>query len=145
MKSIVILCLKSGADPPLWFPRIAWLEGIVTSGRQQRNATKLSAPLQWCHNEHDGISNHQPHNCLLNRLFKAQIKENIKALCHWPLWGEFTSDRWIPLTKGQLRGKCFHLMTSSCNAIWFLDPISSSNGLICVRFTGSIDLDIVWL
>ena len=27
---------------------------------------------------------------------------------------EFTGDRWIPRTKGQLRGKCFHLMTSSC-------------------------------
>ena len=23
-------------------------------------------------------------------------------------------DRWIPRTNGQLRGKCFHLMTSSC-------------------------------
>ena len=23
-------------------------------------------------------------------------------------------DRWIPRSKGQLRGKCFHLMTSSC-------------------------------
>ena len=32
---------------------------------------------------------------------------------HWHLWGEFTGDRWIPRTKGQLRGKCFHLMTSS--------------------------------
>ena len=27
---------------------------------------------------------------------------------------EFTGDRWIPRTDGQLRGKCFHLMTSSC-------------------------------
>ena len=35
-------------------------------------------PLQWHHNERDGISNHQPHDCLHNRLFKAQIKENIK-------------------------------------------------------------------
>ena len=26
---------------------------------------------------------------------------------------EFTWDRWIPRTNGQLRGKCFHLMTSS--------------------------------
>ena len=33
---------------------------------------------------------------------------------HWPLWGEFTGDRWIPRTKDQKRGKCFHLMTSSC-------------------------------
>ena len=44
--------------------------------------------LQWCHNERDGIWNYQPHDCLLNHLFKALIKENIKALCHWPLWGE---------------------------------------------------------
>ena len=44
----------------------------------------------------------------------SQMKENIKALCHWPLWGGSTSHRWIPLTKGQWREKCFHLMTSSC-------------------------------
>ena len=54
--------------------------------------------LQWRHNEHDGVSNHQPHGCLLNRLFRRR-------------------NRWIPRTKGQLRGKCFHLMTSSC--VWF--------------------------
>ena len=27
--------------------------------------------LQGRHNERDGVSNHQPHDCLLNRLFKA--------------------------------------------------------------------------
>ena len=27
--------------------------------------------------------------------------ENIKAPRHWPFWGEFTGDRWIPRTKGQ--------------------------------------------
>ena len=32
---------------------------------------------------------------------QAQIKENIKAPLHWPLWGKFTGDRWIPHTKGQ--------------------------------------------
>ena len=50
-------------------------------------------PLQWRHSGHDGISNHQPHDCLLNRLFKTQIKENIKAPSYWPLYGEFTGDR----------------------------------------------------
>ena len=45
---------------------------------------------------------------------QAQIKENIKAPPHWSLCGEFTGNRWIPRTKGQWRGKCFHLMTSSC-------------------------------
>ena len=49
-------------------------------------------------------------------LTQAQIKENIKAPCHWPLWGEFTGHRWIP-TKDQQRGKCFHLMRSSCGIV----------------------------
>ena len=31
------------------------------------------------------------------------------------VWG-IHRDRWIPRTKGQLRGKCFHLMTSSCDS-----------------------------
>ena len=44
---------------------------------------------------------------------QAQIKENIKAPRHWPLWREFTGDRLSPRTKDQQRGKCFHLMTSS--------------------------------
>ena len=43
-------------------------------------------------------------------------QRNIKAPRHWPFCGEFTGDRWIPRTNGQLRGKCFHLMTSS----WFI-------------------------
>ena len=34
---------------------------------------------------------------------------------HWPLCGEFTADRRIPHRNGQERGKCLHLMTSSCH------------------------------
>ena len=45
-------------------------------------------------------------------VYPGADKKN-KALRHWPLWGEFTGDRWIPRTKGQWRGKSFHLMTSS--------------------------------
>ena len=46
-------------------------------------------------------------------------QKKIKATRHWPLCGEFTGDRGIPRTNGQLRGKCFHLMTSSC-PMWFI-------------------------
>ena len=28
-------------------------------------------------------------------VYSGQIKENIKAPLNWPLWGEFTGDRWI--------------------------------------------------
>ena len=36
----------------------------------------LTVSLQWCHNEHDGVSNHQPHGCLLNRLFRRSSKKH---------------------------------------------------------------------
>ena len=51
--------------------------------------------LLWRHNEHDSISNHQPHDCLLNRLFRRRSKETSKArvtgLCagNSPETGEF--------------------------------------------------------
>ena len=56
-------------------------------------------PLNWRHNGRDGVSNHQPRDCL--PFIHAQIKENTKAPCHWPLCGEFTGDRYIPRIKGQ--------------------------------------------
>ena len=34
--------------------------------------------LQWRHNERDGVSNHQPHDCLLNRLFRRRSKKTSK-------------------------------------------------------------------
>ena len=39
------------------------------------------------------------------------------------VWG-IHRDWWIPRTKGQLRGKCFHLMTSSCLVIVHLMSFS---------------------
>ena len=57
-------------------------------------------------------------------LVLSQIKENIKALRHCPLCREFTGHRWIFRTKGQLRGKCFHLRTSSCVGSVLLISIS---------------------
>ena len=34
--------------------------------------------LLWRHNGHDGVSNHQPHDCLLNRLFWCRSKKTPK-------------------------------------------------------------------
>ena len=34
--------------------------------------------LGWRHNGHDGVSNHQPHHCLLNRLFGCRSKKTSK-------------------------------------------------------------------
>ena len=51
--------------------------------------------LQWRHNGHDSVSNHQPHDCLLNRLFRRRSKKTSKlrvtGLCveNSPGTGEF--------------------------------------------------------
>ena len=34
--------------------------------------------LQWRHNGRDGVSNHQPHHCLLNRLIRRRSKKTSK-------------------------------------------------------------------
>ena len=34
--------------------------------------------LPWRHNDSDGVSNHQPHDCLLNRLFRRRSKKTSK-------------------------------------------------------------------
>ena len=34
--------------------------------------------LRWRHNGRDGVSNHQPHDCLLNRLFRRRSKKTWK-------------------------------------------------------------------
>ena len=40
-------------------------------------------------------------------------------------------DRWIPRTKDQLRGKCFHFMTSS----WFPPPMPVAGVIVRVKWT----------
>ena len=35
-------------------------------------------PLRWRHNERNGVSNHQPHDCLLNFLFRRRSKKTSK-------------------------------------------------------------------
>ena len=51
----------------------------------------------WRHNEHDGVSNHQHHDCLLNRLFRRRSKKisnlRVIGLCagNSPVTGEFSA------------------------------------------------------
>ena len=51
--------------------------------------------LLWRHNGDDSISNHQPHRCLLNRLFRRRSKKTSKlrvtGLCphKWPVTRNF--------------------------------------------------------
>ena len=58
-------------------------------------------PLQWCHNERDGISNHRHLYCLLSHFFKCSSKKTSKlrvtGLCEGnpPVTGGQDSDQFI--------------------------------------------------
>ena len=57
--------------------------------------SSVTRPLQWRHNWCDSVSNHQPHDCLLNCLFRRRWKKTLKlrvtGLCmgNSPVTGEF--------------------------------------------------------
>ena len=57
--------------------------------------SRVKLSLQWRHNERDSVSNHQPHDCLVNRLFRRRSEKTSKlrvtGLCvgNSPGIGEF--------------------------------------------------------
>ena len=71
--------------------------------------------LLWRHTGHDGVSNHQPHDCFLNRLVRRRSKKESKLRVTGLFCGEFTGPRnsEFPAQMGPVTRKSFHLMTSS--------------------------------
>ena len=63
------------------------------------NGENVSISLHWCHNGRDSISNHQPHDCFLNRLFRHRSKKISKLRVttlfagNSPVTGEFPAQR----------------------------------------------------
>ena len=63
----------------------------------------LKVSLHWRHYDHDGVANHQPHGCLLNRLFRRRSKKTSKrrvtGLCVGNSPGAVNSPRKGPVTR----------------------------------------------
>ena len=84
------LCIESG-------PSTSFETYIKAYG--PRTCQPYSHTLQWRHGERDGVSNHQPHDCLLNRLFRRRSKKTSKlsdtGLCdgNSPVTGEFLAQK----------------------------------------------------
>ena len=53
----------------------------------------MNSSLQWRHNWCDGVSNHQPHDCVLNRLFRHRSKLRVtgRYVGNSPVTGEFST------------------------------------------------------
>ena len=96
------LCKKS---------RHRWFETLLCSSWCHCNVNWLTwkavsiccDPLKWRHNEHDGVFNHQPYDCLLNRLFRRRSKRTSKlrvtGLCAGKLPGPVNSPHKGPATR----------------------------------------------
>ena len=83
---------------------LVWL--IFVSKRVPGSIHRVSQivlTLQWRHNGRDSVSNHQPHDCFLNRLFRHRSKKTSKlrvtGLCagNSPEAGEFPAQ--MPVTR----------------------------------------------
>ena len=80
----------------LWLKSIGSKEQYCGEYFHVKMSPYTSIPsLQWRHNGRDSVSNHQPHDCLLNRLFRRRLKKTSKlrvtGLCvgNPPGTGEF--------------------------------------------------------
>ena len=74
----------------------------------QRRLLSQDVSLTWvslhrCHNDRDGVSNHQPHSCLLNRLFRRRSKKTstlrVTGLCAGNSPGPVNSPHKGPVTR----------------------------------------------
>ena len=76
-----------------------WIDPEDTELIEAYMAVKQVSSLQWRHNELDGVSDHQPHDCLLNRLFGRRSKKTsnlrVTGLCagNSPGTGEFPAQK----------------------------------------------------
>ena len=99
--------------------------------------TKPTLSLRWRHNGRDSVSNHQPHDCLLNRLFRLRSKKTSKlrvtGLCagNSPGTSEFPAQMasyaenvsiwWRHHVIKMLRGQeCLGVDTADRDVIWQL-------------------------
>ena len=75
----------------------------LSSSSSSTSTQFWGCPLRWRHNEHDGVSNHQPHGCLLNRLFRRRSKKTsnprVTGLCVGNSPGPVNSPHKGPVTR----------------------------------------------
>ena len=89
---------------------------------QIKSHQKLS--LLWRHNGRNDVSNHQPHDCLLNRLFGRRLKKistlRVTDLCvgNSPVTGEFPAQMAINAEPVSILWHHHEIWNCLCGSIW---------------------------
>ena len=87
-ESTAVQAMACCCQAPSYYPSLHWPSSMSPYDSYWATA------LQWCHNEPDGVSDHQPHDCLLNRYSGADHRKHqssvslafVRGIHRWP-WG----------------------------------------------------------
>ena len=71
-------CNVDNISNPNVFSSLIWIYAILAVLFLQCYIRIQLTTLHWRHNDHGGVSNHQIHGCLLNRLFRHRSKKASK-------------------------------------------------------------------
>ena len=114
----------------------------ITSGFDFWQCTKVTSykntrTLQWRHDGHDGVSNHQPHDCLLSRLFRSRSKKTSELR----VTGLYVGN-------SQVTGEFPAQMASNAEnfSIWWRHHVTSRYTLLAKKVvTPRDDVSFLWL
>ena len=86
-----------------WRQSMGTLSAVITLREGNSPATggfpHTKSPLRWRHNDHDSVSNHQPHDCLYRRRSKKTSKFRVTGLCVGNSPGPVNSPHKGPVTR----------------------------------------------
>ena len=102
MKSKLKVCGEK-LLPEHWTCRAPGIHWLASPGSPCFSGCNTAWTLHWRHNDHNGVSNHQLHGCLLNRLFGRRSKKTSKlrvtGLCVGNSPGPVNSPHKGPVTR----------------------------------------------
>ena len=98
--------------------------------RSHRSYNHWKSTLRWRHNMRGSVSNHQPHDCLLNRLFRRRSKKTskLRVIINTSLLWKTNNRKWSPYFSGSR----WLFWITSCD-LWG-SVISSPECISCVHF-----------
>ena len=76
-RSVSSVNYAHGLPYPSWLRHWQWISDTIVPV-PVKQPIKHEKALQWRHDGRDSVSNHQPHDCFLNRLFRHRSKKTSK-------------------------------------------------------------------
>ena len=110
-----------------------------------------SQSLQWRHNGRNSVSNHQPHHCLLNRLFRRRSKKasklRVTGLCagiyrwrvnsphKWPVTRKFFTFDDVIMERFSSRVMCYAVPVIATSNTAFISKAEAINQIKLIRIS----------